>query len=180
MMSKDFGRAGVAAALCLLALALPGSALAQRANVSPDQAARPLGVAEIQRLFDAYTVVQAQEALALDDAQFGKFLPRLKALQAARRRFEIERQRLTAELGRMLSPGPADEGRLREQLKALEDLEVRAAADAKTALDAVDQVLDLRQQARFRVFELQMERRKFELVLRARRGDAGRVPRDRD
>ena len=39
------------------------------------------------------------------------------------------------------------------------------------AYDAIDQVLDLRQQAQFRVFEEQMERRKIELVTRARQAN---------
>ena len=41
-------------------------------------------------------------------------------------------------------------------------------------MEAVDQVLDLRQQARFRVFEEQMERRKVELLLRARQANRPR------
>jgi hypothetical protein len=36
-------------------------------------------------------------------------------------------------------------------------------------MEALNQVLDVRQQARFRVFEEQMERRKMELLMRARR-----------
>jgi len=38
-------------------------------------------------------------------------------------------------------------------------------------VDAVDQLLDVRQQARFRLFEEQMERRKFELVTIARQNN---------
>ena len=49
-------------------------------------------------------------------------------------------------------------------------------ADARKALDALDQTLDLRQQARFRVFEEQMERRKLELVTRARQANRGNNP----
>ena len=39
----------------------------------------------------------------------------------------------------------------------------------RQAMEGLNQVLDLRQQARFRVFEEQMERRKVELLMRARR-----------
>jgi hypothetical protein len=150
-----------------------------RQQLRQGQPRQQLGLAEIQRLFDAYTVVQAQEALVLDDAQFGRFLPRLRALHDVRRRVEVERQRLTTELGRMLAPGVnVDDTRVREQMRALDDVSARGAADVRAAVDAVDQVLDLRQQARFRVFEQQMERRKLELVMRARRGDAARLPAD--
>ena len=38
----------------------------------------------------------------------------------------------------------------------------------RKAYNALDEVLDVRQQARFRVFEEQIERRKIELLMRAR------------
>ena len=38
----------------------------------------------------------------------------------------------------------------------------------RKAYNALDEVLDIRQQARFRVFEEQIERRKIELLMRAR------------
>ena len=46
--------------------------------------------------------------------------------------------------------------------------------DVRQALEGVDQVLDLRQQARFRLFEEQMERRKVELLMRARQANRPR------
>jgi hypothetical protein len=60
---------------------------------------------------------------------------------------------------------------LKDRLKALQDLEIRTAADVRKAFDAVDQVLDVRQQAQFRVFEELMERRKIDLVTRARQNN---------
>ena len=44
----------------------------------------------------------------------------------------------------------------------------------RKAYEAIDQVLDLRQQAQFRVFEELMERRKLELVMRARQANRQR------
>jgi hypothetical protein len=38
----------------------------------------------------------------------------------------------------------------------------------RKAYNGIDEVLDVRQQARFRVFEDQIERRKIELMMRAR------------
>jgi len=139
-----------------------------RAGQQPDR----LEIAELQRLFDAYTVMQAQEALQLDDGQFGQFLPKLKALQDTRRRNEVARNQLVAELGRMTAPGTAgfDEAAVKERMRALQELEVRAAAELRRAYDTIDQQLDVRRQARFRVFEQNMERRKLQLMLRARRG----------
>ena len=140
------------------------------------QQADRLDIAELQRLFDAYTVMQAQDALQLDDAQFGQFLPKLKTLQDTRRRNEQARNRLVAELGRLTAPSAAAaDGVVRDRLRELQELEDRAAADLRRAYDTVDQVLDVRRQARFRVFEQNMERRKLQLMLRARRGTPGEV-----
>src|SRR5439155_19564759 len=83
--------------------------------------------AEIHRLFDAYIVMQAQQQLQLNDDQFARFLPRVKALQDARRRFQNERARMLAELRRLTVPGapPVEDGMLTERLKALDDLDAR-------------------------------------------------------
>ena len=139
------------------------------------QQADRLEIAELQRLFDAYTVMQAQEALQLDDAQFGQFLPKLKALQQTRRSNEQTRSQLVGELARMTAPSAAtvDEAAVRDRLRALQELESRSAAELRRAYDSIDQQLDVRRQARFRVFEQNMERRKLQLMLRARRGAAG-------
>ncbi len=175
-MNGTTWRTGVVVLAVLAGWADP--ALAQRAR-QPEAGAGELRPGEVQRLCDAYTVMQAQQALALDDVQFARFLPKLRALQDTRRRYDGDRQKLTAELGRLAAAvPPADDARLKDQLTQLRELTTRAAADVRAAYDALDETLDVRQQARFRVFEQQMERRKFELMLRARRGEAARVPRD--
>ena len=139
------------------------------------QQADRLEIAELQRLFDAYMVMQAQDALQLDDEQFGQFLPKLKALQDTRRRNEQARTQLVAELNRLTAPSAAtlDEAAVRDRLRALQELEGRSAADLRRAYETIDQQLDVRRQARFRVFEQNMERRKLQLMLRARRGAPG-------
>lgn len=127
--------------------------------------------AEIQRMFDAYALMQAQEQLKIDDAQFSQFLTRFKALQEVRRRTLMERTRFTNQLRRLLNQGQPDEAQLRERLKGLDELEAAASVDVKKAYDAIDQILDVRQQAKFRVFEENMERRKLDLVTRARQAN---------
>jgi len=142
----------------------------QSAQPNPDDPA--VTPAEIQRMFDSYALMQAQEQLKVTDDQFTKFLPRYKALQDARRRGLQERMRALNELRQMINgPQPADEAQLRERVKALDDIEARTQADVRRALDAIDQVLDVRQQAKFRMFEEMMERRKLELVTRARQAN---------
>jgi hypothetical protein len=130
---------------------------------------------EIQRIFDGYLLVQVQEALGLNNDQFAQIVPRVKALQDARRRHQQERARLLSDLQRLSRPqgqtgtsNPPDDTLLKERLAAFQENDARFAADLRKAYNDIDQVLDLRQQARFRVFEEAIERKKLDLLLRAR------------
>ena len=139
---------------------------------SPATEPTPRTAAEVQVLFDAMVVVQAQSALSLTDAQYPQFVGRLKALQDARRRNQRARNQIIQDLARLTNPNNAapDESQLRDKLKGLDDLEGKAAAEIRKAYENLDQVLAVRQRARFRVFEEQVERRKFQFLLNARRG----------
>ncbi len=166
----------VAITLAVGAIAMPMSLDAQerqgpRGRPAPPLAEEGVSPAEIQRLFDAYVVMQAQQQLQLTDDQFLKFLARVKALQDVRRRGQVERGRLLQELRRLSQTAGQDDGQLRTDLKALSDLDLRVQTEVRQAMEGVDQVLGLRQQARFRVFEEQMERRKVELLMRARQAN---------
>ena len=158
-------------ALCLSAHG--GVALAQATSSSnQDEApATTVSPAEIQRMFDAYALIQAQDQLKLSDEQFAQFVARFKMLQEVRRRSQAERGRILRELARLTKGGQADDGTLREQLKALQDADARSALEIRKAYESVDQVLDVHQQVRFRLFEEMMERRKIELVTRAHRNN---------
>lgn len=124
---------------------------------------------EVQRLFDAYTVVQAQEQLSLSDDQYGRFVTRLKALQDVRRQHLVRRERLVRELARMVQPRAATtDVEIKARLDELTEADQSAATAERQAYDQIDELLDLRQRARFRVFEAAMERRKLDLLLRAR------------
>jgi hypothetical protein len=156
----------------VLALAAP-AATAQEPGRQGRGAARGQGgvtPAEIQRLFEAYETMQAQDALHLTDAQYPQFLPRMKALQEARRRGTADRARIVANLNRLTAAdAQSDEAQIRAELKALDEVDARMRDEVRQATDALNQVLDVRQQARFRVLEEQMERRKVELLMRARK-----------
>jgi DNA repair ATPase RecN len=151
---------------------LPATALAQQPEV-PEAVAQAgeMRPAEIQKLFDAYLVIEAQQALQLSDQQYPQFLTRLRTLQDTRRRTMQERNQLMGQLQRITNPRlpkPADESEIKTRLTALQELESRTAAEMRKAYNALDEVLDVRQQGRFRVLEEQIERRKIELLIRAR------------
>ena len=143
---------------------------------APGQAANEnVDPAELGRLFDAYTVMQAQEALGLDEARFGPFVTRLRALQEMRRRHLRERAAVMRDL-RQLLQAPGNDAQLKERLDALVRLETATRADQAKAMDAIDELLDVRQRARFRLLEQQLELRKLELVNRARQRQRANRP----
>ncbi len=169
----------------LLMIALGGAAVAAQARPAQGRQGQapagdpqdPPGIspAEVQQMFDSAALIQAQQRLSIRDDQFPQFLRRFKNLQDIRRQGVNERMRRVNQLQRLLMPGAAfDEASVTEQLKALRELDVRVTADVVKAYEAIDQVLDVRQRAQFRVFEEQMERQKIELVTRARQANRPR------
>ena len=178
-MTVDVKPLAAAALLALLTLAAAGPALAQpvrgrgRAAAPGAAGADVPGVspAEIQRMFDSYALMQAQEQLKIADDKFPQFLARFKALQDTRRRNLQERFRVVQELRRLSNDPQSDDTQIKDRLKAIDDLDARTQSEVARAYDAINQVLDLRQQAKFRVFEENMERRKLELVTRARQAN---------
>ncbi len=130
---------------------------------------------ELQRLFDSWALLQAQDFLKITDDQFAKFLPRFKVLQDVRRQALQQRTRAINDLRKLVNDNQPDD-QIKAALKQLQDIDDRAETDTRKAYDAVDQVLDVRQQAKFRVFEEQMERRKLELVTRARQSSRANNP----
>jgi Spy/CpxP family protein refolding chaperone len=144
------------------------------ATPAPAPAEGTVSVGEIQRMFDSYALMQAEQQLQITDEQFAQFLTRFRSLQEARRRGLAERGKYLNELRRLLNAPQLDEGAMREQMKALDEAEARTQAEVRKAYESINQVLDLRQQARFRVFEENMERRKLELVTKARQAGRGK------
>jgi hypothetical protein len=174
---RGAGRGARAAALTImLTLTMAASAAAQRGGRAQPPAAEngdvPVGSpAEIQRMFDSYALIQAQDQLKIADDKFPQFLARFKALQDTRRRNMQERFRIIQELRKLSNDAQGDEAQMKDRLKALDELDARAQAEVARAYDSINQVLDVRQQAKFRVFEENMERRKLELVTRARQAN---------
>jgi hypothetical protein len=141
------------------------------------EAPPPLAIGEIQKLLDGYAIVQAQEYLGMTDAQFGPFLPKLRALQEVRRRNEQDRLRLLMELRRLTNPrAQAPENEIRDRVRGLRELQTKSVNDIQRAYDSIDQSLDVRQQARFRIFEQEIEQRKLQLLMRARQQNRANRP----
>lgn len=133
--------------------------------------------AELQRLFDAYALVQAQDVLQLTDAQLPDFMTRLRALQDVRRRTQNERARIVQDLRRLADQGRGDgaaRDRIADRIRALREADLRGLNEVLQAADRLDEILEPVQQARLRVLEETIERRKLELLTRARQAARAR------
>jgi Spy/CpxP family protein refolding chaperone len=163
------------AAVLLFAL-LASRADAQEADPAQGRSGRAPAVrpAELAAMLDAYELVQAQTALQLSDAQYPQFVARLKRLQETRRRQLMQRNRLLQELRKLTASRRGDDAAIRERLKALSDLEEQTAVTIRRESAAVDEILDPRQQALFRLLEERIERQKLDLLMRARERARGR------
>jgi hypothetical protein len=134
---------------------------------------------EAFKILDAYVVSNLQESLGLTDAQFTTVLPLVKRLQADRRAFAQRRHRALVELRRLLASGTATEARVAELLREVKAAEAEEPSVVRRDRDAVDAVLSPLQQAKFRVLEIEVERKIRELMGRVRaerRGGRGRRP----
>jgi Spy/CpxP family protein refolding chaperone len=167
--------------MTVLPLLLLAVALVQTPAERPaDGTNRPaLTNGELIDMLDTYAIVQAQKALELGDEQYAQFVTRLKRLHQVRRQNTRTRNQILQDLRRLTQSATTDENTLRARIKALDEHDTRAAEELRRAYDAMDEVLDARQQARFRLFEERLERQKLDLLMRARNraGRAGTQPR---
>lgn len=149
------------------------SAQGVRGQAAPRANRAQLAPAEVVAMLDAYAVVQAQEALQLSEGQYGQFVTRLKRLQETRRRNQQARNKIIQSLRELTAPGTAttDEAAIRQRLSDLREHDQRAAAELASRYEALDEVITVAQQARFRVFEEALERRKLDLLMRARQAN---------
>lgn len=163
----------------LLALVVPLAAAGQE----PAEPRRPRGGQppreEAWKLVDAYIISNLQESLELSDAQFVKLLPLVKTLQSGRRDFAQRRVRILGEMRRLLRSGQATEPGIAELMAELRALETDHPESLRRQLDAIDAVLSPVQQAKFRILELEVERRIRELMQRMRGPEDRADPRDR-
>lgn len=122
---------------------------------------------ETFRLMDAYLISNLQESLGLTDEQFAKTLPLVKKLQSDRRDYARRRMQALRLLRKSLSSGSATETGVAEELKGLKSASADERAAAVRNLEALDAVLTPLQQAKFRVFEAEVDARLRHLLARS-------------
>ncbi len=143
-----------------------------RAQNTPPNPAPGVGLQELQEMFDAFVLVQAQRVLQLPDEQYQRFFMRMNRLQDLRRQHTRQRMRMLNDLRRLFGDAGTDDAALTAALKGLDDLQGKFEQELRTARGAIDETLNVRQRARFRFFEEEMERQKIEFLTRSRQ--AGR------
>ena len=127
---------------------------------------------DIFKMIDAYIISNLQEGLGLSDEQFVKLLPLVKRLQTDRRAFAQKRQLTVQQLRRMLQSGTANDARVSELLRELKSLESEEPPKIRRDFDAIDTALTPVQQAKYRILEVELERRLRELMSQVRRNAA--------
>ena len=139
------------AAGCLLVVLVAGSASAQAPARRPRE--------EAFKMVEAYLVSNLQESLGLTDDQFAKLLPHVKRLQKDRRDLNQKRGRVMGELRRILESGSATEPRVAELMKEVRAVEAELPETVRKDMEAIDGVLTPVQQAKYRLLEVEVERK---------------------
>jgi hypothetical protein len=130
---------------------------------------------ETFRLMDAYLISNLQESLGLTDEQFGKALPLVKKLQSDRRDYAKRRMQALRLLRKSLLSGSATEAGVVDLLKDLKNASAEERAGTERNLEVLDAVLTPIQQAKYRVFEAEVDLRLRHLLARSQ--DKARTPR---
>jgi hypothetical protein len=154
---------------------VPGQARATRPNPRgragmPPRPANPdtMTARQVEQYFDQVVLFQARTRLELDEAQFLRFGAALRQLQDARRTQQRRRAEMLRQLDTLLAAPDPDDTAVSARMKEIDDFSVESNKRIQDAYAAIDGVLSVRQRARFRVFEEMMERRKLDLLARAR------------
>lgn len=135
------------------------------ASVARGNAATPADQLQVQRLLDAWALVQAKEQLQLTDDQYPNFVARLTKLHETRRRNAMARRQLLGELRLLLNQSPvAKDEVLTAKIRALDEATKRGADEAQQAALEIDSALTPWQRGRYRMFEELVERRKIEML----------------
>jgi hypothetical protein len=130
---------------------------------------------EAFRMVDAYIIANLEESLGLDEDTYVKVVPVVNKLQKARRQYFQERAEALRSMRRLLRSGTATEAQVREQIETFKTLEAEGPERLRRHMAELDALLTPVQQAKYRVFEVEVERRLRQLLRRGRR-DRERKP----
>jgi len=122
---------------------------------------------ETFRLVDAYFISNLQESLGLTNDQFARILPLVSKVQSDRRDFARRRMQALRQLRKTLQSGSATESSVTDLLKDLKAASADERAGTLKNLDTLDLELTPLQQAKYRVFEAEVDLRLRHLLARS-------------
>ena len=146
-----------------LGLVVPATAAQEK-----DRSGRSERRDEAFRMVDAYIIANIQESLELTDEQYEQVIPLVNKLQKARREYFGERGHALRRLRRLLSSGTATEAEVTRALESFKKLDAEGPETMRGHMEALDAVLSPVQQAKYRVFEVDVEQRLKRLMRRGR------------
>ncbi len=130
---------------------------------------------ETFRLMDAYLISNLQESVGLTDDQFARAMPLVKKLQSDRRDFARRRMQALRTLRKTLVSGAATEASVADLLKEVKTASSEERAATARNTEALDAALTPLQQAKFRVFEAEVDIRLRHLLARSQDKDRSPV-----
>ena len=142
---------GIGAAVFAAAVLTAATAQAQGGGGRPRD--------EAFKMIDAYVVSNLQESLGLTDEQFARVVPLVKRLQKSRRELAQGRFAAMQEMRRLLGSGNATEAKVIDALRALRAAETEERAGVQRDLEALEAALTPLQQAKYRLMEVEVERK---------------------
>lgn len=123
---------------------------------------------EVEGLIDAYVLSKLQDALVLSDEQFGRMVVAQKKMQDARRSYRRSRNEVLREMRQALRREAAGEAELPSLLSRLEELHQTFLEEERARYRDIDAILDVRQRARYRILEGEIQRRLQQLIRQSR------------
>jgi hypothetical protein len=110
-----------------------------------------------------------QESLNLTDQQFAEMVVAQKRVSEHRQSYRRTRSRTLQELRRLLGEPDVPDDVIASQLALLDELQESFNATQREDYEAIDEILDLRQRAKYRLLEQEIQARFQEMVREIRR-----------
>ncbi|TAK14672.1 MAG: hypothetical protein EPO35_09185 [Acidobacteria bacterium] len=132
--------------------------------------------AYIQQMFDTMAIVEAERFLPLSAEQYPGFVQKLKRLQETKMQANRRRTKVMNELRGLVGPQAmpdVPDALIDAKLKELAAAETEGPASIRKAQDELDAALSVRQRARLRMLEENVEKRKIDFLTRVRQGGGG-------
>ena len=156
----------VLALVSLSVLAMAAGATAQNRDRNPQPNRQ-----EVEGMMEAYILSKLQDSLDLTDEQFGSMVVAQKKLSDTRRAYRRDRMQVLRQMRQTLQREQAGESELQPLLSQLDTLRDDFAGNEKSRYAAVDTILDIRQRARYRILEVELQRRLGQMMRQVRRGN---------